>query len=306
MLTTFELFYDLAVAIQTQAQYRHLTAHHDQDRVAVEARLQQSLLQSFMPGEEFVDGPWRKTRVFFRNYVNRSHPAVTGDQMLQFLNDVEQRYPTDEERLSVLPELAERNLRGARLQELTHAMRVFTAQAPVAELGNATYPEWIEQRWVYWVNVETQDLDAEELLRDIRVLCHDKPTRIPGMGLPLTANFFADLRLRVFAKPDLHVTPIINFLTLGSGQLSAFLGVVRIAKVEAPLLRSNRRFSWLSDRGGLSPRVLDRLIYLIGSDNFRLDGTSCKRYAPQRRAMMLDALGSSGFISGHYQLEGFV
>jgi hypothetical protein len=300
MHTAFEILYDLAIELQVRPQFEALTSHHYTNRAAVEARLRRSILHTLMPGEA-VGTRWAKVRIFCRNYVNRAQPAVTGEQMLALLKTAEQRHGNDEERVAALPQLARESFRGPRIQELVTALQQITTSTGHAALGGLSYLEWIESRCLRWVSQPTQDLDADELLQEIRVLSADKPTKIPGMGLPLTANFFADMGLTAFAKPDLHVTPIVNLLTLGSGETEAFCGLIRIAKEESIRLANHHRFAWLQEAGGLRPRLLDRLIYLIGSDNFALDGTKCKRQAPERRRLMRDALISGGLVTSIYQ-----
>ena len=73
----------------------------------------------------------------------------------------------------------------------------------------------------------------------------------------------------------------------------AFKGLVKIAQIEQEKLSRNSKFQWLNDQGGLFPRHLDRLIYMIGSDNFLLNSEQSKRHAPDRRQLIKDALVSS-------------
>ena len=68
-------------------------------------------------------------------------------------------------------------------------------------------------------------------------------------------------------------------------------------------LRKNSKFHWLNEQGGLFPRHLDRLIYMIGSDNFLLNSQQSKRYAPNRRQLIRNALISSGLVSATYQAQ---
>jgi hypothetical protein len=49
-------------------------------------------------------------------------------------------------------------------------------------------------------------------------------------------------------------------------------------------------FDWLAREGGLDPRHIDRLIYLIGSDNDGLGGRKKKNEAPQCRGLMTQTL----------------
>lgn len=300
MSTAFEILYDLAIDIQVLAQWRKLTAHHSTDRAAVEALLRRHIVQTVMPGEA-IDSRWKKLRIFCRNYVNRAQPAVTDTQMQALLDVVEQTHTHDDARVAALAQTAAETFRGKRGDELAGALRQFTSEAPVPALGGLSYLDWIDSRWMHWSHQRTQDLDADALLRDIQVLSADKATKIAGIGLPLAANFFADLGLATFAKPDLHVTPIINLLVLGDGETEAFRGLIRIAKQEATQLERDPRFAWLLASGGLQPRFLDRLIYLIGSDNFQLNGVKKKRWAPERRRLMRDALLGGGLVSARYQ-----
>ena len=104
----------------------------------------------------------------------------------------------------------------------------------------------------------------------------------------------------MFVKPDLHVTPIANMLNLSAGEVDAFKGLVKIAQIEQEKLSRNSKFQWLNDQGGLFPRHLDRLIYMIGSDNFLLNSEQSKRHAPDRRQLIKDALVSGGMVSAKY------
>ena len=91
-------------------------------------------------------------------------------------------------------------------------------------------------------------------------------------------------------KPDLHVLPTIAAV-LGKRCLSpeeCIRELIVAAQREAPVVRATTGYGWLD--GGLFPRDIDRVIYLIGSDNFRLDGVRRKRSAPARRQLMVAAL----------------
>lgn len=300
MTTAFETLYYLAVELQTNPDFRHLTSHHNAaGREEVETRLRESILTLNMQGEGLIQ-QWDKVRVFCRNLVNRAQPAVRETDVKRVLKAVEDEHDSYEDRVTALPEIASRMLTGSRAAGYVSALRKITSDQVYSDLGNLTLLEWIDQRWVYWVNRPIEDLDVDELLHDIDILSVNKSTKIFGMGLPLAANFFADIGLRVFAKPDLHVTPIINLLQLQDGERSAFRGLVAIAKAENELLSHNRRFSWLMEMGGLYPRHLDRVIYLIGSDNYNLDGIKNKQQAPKRRELMRNALISAELIQVRY------
>lgn len=299
MTTAFEILYDLALDLQRNPSFAKFTFHHNPDRALVEASLRHGILESLMPGEA-VHSQWGKVRIFCRNFVNRAQPVVSSDQMHSLLQTVENLFQHDEDRIEALASMAASTFSVRRKNELVFALEKITSKKKIDYLSNLTYLEWIENRWFYWENKQIEDLDAEELLRDLQVLYFHTETKIPGMGLPLAANFFADMGLTAFAKPDLHVTPVVNMLTLQTGEVEAFEGVVKIAKIEHQKLIRNLRFSWLNDHGGLRPRHFDRLIYMIGSDNFLLNSHQSKRHAPQRRQLMREALIAGNFVSAKY------
>lgn len=300
MRTTFETLYHLAIELQTRPHLARLTAHHETDQQIVEAQLRRSILQTVIPGES-IDSPWQKMRIFCLNLVNRAQAVITTDQMRELLTRVESMTDVDAQRVLVLPQVATRSLSGRRASELIDALSLVTAAEKVANLGHQSYLEWIDQRWLYWVNKHVDDIDAEELLNDIHVLASDKQTRVPGIGIPLAANLFADLGLPAFVKPDLHVLPVANWLTFKDGEEAAIRGLVKIAQIENKALSWTSEFDWLQRHGGLWPRYLDRLIYLMGSDNFKLDGNQNRRQAPQRRELIRCALIESGIIQSRYQ-----
>jgi len=299
MTTVFEILYDLAIELQSNPSFKELTRHHNPDKASVESRLRNGICQMLMMGES-VDSKWGKTRIFCRNYVNRAQAVITPKQMLSLLSTVENLHPSEDERLAALANTAAATFEVRRKNELVLALKKFTSKEKIPSLNHGTYLEWIENRWIYWVNKQVHALESEELLSDLRVLYFNIKTKIPGMGLPLAANFFADMGATVFVKPDLHVTPIANMLTLSAGEVEAFKGLVKIVQIEREKLSRNSKFQWLNDQGGLFPRHLDRLIYLIGSDNFLLNSEQSKRHAPDRRQLIKDALVSGGMVSAKY------
>jgi hypothetical protein len=310
MPTLFEVLYDVALELRADPLHADLTHHHNPDRTAVEASLQGAITTLQMPDEEGHVSTWRIARVFCRNFfcrnfVNRAQPAVRPDLVKRVLDDVEATYPTDEERVTALPAAALQCFDGGRTAEMVAAIAKFTSPAPVAALGDVSYLAWVSQRSVHWQPKVARDLVADELLADIALLSGaHSPARIKGMGLPVTANFFADLGLPAFAKPDLHVVPIIGAVTFDFDETAVFRSIVRIVQTDCDRYGSRvGRFAWLNAVGGLMPRHLDRLIYLIGSDNFRLDGSRNTRQAPARRALMVRRLVDSGIIRSQYWEE---
>jgi hypothetical protein len=300
MSTVFELLYDLAIDIQVNPNFRNLTLHHGRGREQVEAQLQRSIAESVMPGER-TETQWHKVRIFCRNYVNRAMPFTSGERMLEMLNSFEQQHETQEFQSTHFVKFAHDYFKDMpKSADFDAALIKLTSPEPVAALQNISYLNWIERRWLYWINQSVHNLDAEEVLGDVSILSDNEETKIKGVGLPLAANFFADMGLSAFAKPDLHVRPIIQLLTLEDGDAKVLKSIIRICQAEDQALRSLIRFSWLSDLGGLWPRYLDRIIYLIGSDNHLLNGTRNRQSAPERRALMRKALIQSQMVSARF------
>lgn len=303
MLTAFETLYDLAVELQSNPSLKSLTLHHSPDKATVEARLREGILHTLM-ADEHLHSKWGKTRIFCRNYVNRAQGVVTPKQMVSLLATVEKLHPSEDERLAALASTAAATFDVKRKKELVFALEKITSREKLASLNHQSYLEWVENRWTYWINQQVDSIDIDELLCDLQVLYLNTNTKIPGIGLPLAANFFADMGVTMFVKPDLHVTPIANMLTLTDGEVEAFKGLVKIAKFEREKLLRISKFNWLNEQGGLFPRHLDRLIYMIGSDNFLLNSQQSKRYAPNRRQLMRNTLISGGLVSATYQAQG--
>lgn len=303
MTTAFSALFDLAIEIQANPRHAKLTRHHDSDRAAVFARLQRALLQDVMPGEGALTR-WQRLRIFCRNQVNRAQPPLSEAVVLETLNAIQRTHQNDDERIQALARTHDSQLQGSRPKEFVDAVARITNPEPINVLGGQNYLDWLDQRWFFWAHQNLQDLEVEMLLKDIDILSHEPVTKIPGMGLPLAANFMADMGLAAFAKPDLHVLPIVSLLQLSierrHEERDAFRGLIRIAKIEDSALSHNREFAWIQEHGGLWPRYLDRLIYLIGSDNFNLDGKKNMRQAPKRRELMRDTLISAGLIHARY------
>lgn len=303
MTTAFAVLFDLAVEIQSDPRYAKLTSHHDSDRNAVRTRMKWAILQSVMPGEAALIR-WQRLRIFCLNYINRAQPAVHLDAVKRMLTTIENAYSGEVERIEALANLQANQLGGSRPEEFIRALKLLTAKDPYPALGNLNYLDWLDERWLYWLGQRVEDLEENALLQDIDVLSKNPETKIPGMGLALAANLMADTGLSAFAKPDLHVLPVVRLLRFSvenrDEERHAFKGLIRISKIEHQILSREPDFAWLSDAGGLWPRFLDRLIYLIGSDNFNLDGVKQKIGAPKRRSLMRQALFETGLLDGRY------
>lgn len=309
MKTVFETFYTLAVDMLHIPELAHLTAHHRKTRAEAEAIVQAAVLLPCMPGESPGAGtPWSYVRVFARNYVNRAQPFVASTVMYDLLNAVE----LETEDLAARVELLITQLKGvvgSRADAFAATIRKLTSATQYEEFGAKSYLQWIEERWVYYQNYwdygrEQRELDVDELLRDIDYLSSHKNTGLSGIGLPLAANYFADLGLSVFAKSDVHTVPIISLLSLSvetkDRTRACFKDLIRIAQHERNELMHNRNFHWI--HGGLYPRNLDRIIYLIGSDKFQPEHSEKQKkvMAPQRRLLMRNALIREGLLTSEY------
>lgn len=303
MPTVFSTLFELAIELQSDPSLSRLTRHHDPDRASVRARLQRAIRQGVMPDEAALTR-WQRLRIFCRNHVNRAQPAVSDRVVKELLDSIETGHQDEEGRIHALANVHASQLSGTRPQEFVHALTCITDPTPRASLGHQSYLDWLDQRWIFWAQSQVQSLAVDALLQDIDILSHNEDTKIPGMGLPLAANFMADTGLSAFAKPDLHVMPIVSLLQLSierrNEERHAFRGLIQIAQLEDQALAHRHEFAWLQEAGGLWPRFLDRLIYLIGSDNFNLDGVKNKRHAPQRRALMRQALLEAGLLDGRY------
>ena len=306
MKTVFASLYALSIELLTRPEYSSLTEHQVSTREKAEALVRNAIVLPCMPGE-FPHDHWFFVRVFARNYVNRAQPFVASSVMLDALNCVERQYHELDARIEALIQDLH-GVVGMRADDFASAVRQLTAPTSYPEFEGKSYLDWIQERWHYYQNYWDYGngerlLNIEELLRDIDFIATKKTTKLKGIGLPLTANFFADLGLSVFAKPDLHTVPIINLLSLSVETKdiprNSFRELLRIAQLERRKLNTKRDFNWLA--GGLYPRQLDRMIYLIGSDDFFLNGKQQKKYmAPQRRVLMRNVLVAQGILSSEY------
>ena len=287
-MSAFVTLYDLALSILTapaNGEIGELTRHHYGTHQQAEDVLRAAILQRQMPGEN-PGTPWGTLRVFMRNLVNGSYPAIDADDMLGRLDRIEEAVQTFPERRDQLVASVTDSPR------LSSSLAAFLDQhhAP----GNATdYIGWVTGRLAAYSALPVGDINPQVVLCDLHTMATNLQTKIPGMGIPYAANFFADLGVRSVAKPDLHVKPTIEGL-LGHrcSKPTCIAEVIELAQHEAPAIQASPRFAWLA--GGLYPRDIDRIIYLIGSDNFLLNGDKNKRLAPRRRGLMLATLQQEG------------
>jgi hypothetical protein len=300
MLTVFESLYDLAIEIQLNPNLSYLTVHGGRDRNQVEAQLQSAIAKSVMFGER-IETHWHKVRIFCRNYVNRAIPFTSSDRMLNMLHGYEQIHsPQEFQPANFLAFTQDYFKNTPKSSDFIAALYKLTSPEPVPALQNLSYLEWLAQRWLYWVNKSVQTINANEVLSDVRVLSFNEDTKLKGAGLLVAANYFADMGLTAFAKPDLHVLPLIRLLTLEEGDSNALKSIIRICQAEDQALRSQNRFNWITNLGGLWPRYLDRIIYLTGSDNHLLNGVRNRQSTPERIALMRRALIQNNLVTARY------
>lgn len=283
-MSVFVTLYNLALAILTapaNSQLGKLTRHHYATHQRAEATLQTAILQRTMPGEE-PGTPWGILRVFMRNLVNGSYAAIDPDDMLGRLNRIEEETQNFFDRCNKLVASM------AGIPRLRRSLAAFLdpRHAPC----NATdYIDWVTGRLSAYSALPVGDIDPNVVLHDLCTMASSQDTKIPGMGIPYAANFFADLGVRSVAKPDLHVKPTVQGLFGRQFSKPACIAkVIELAKHESLELQESRCFAWLT--GGLYPRDIDRIIYLIGSDNFLLNGDRNRRLAPRRRELLLAKL----------------
>lgn len=287
-MSHFATLYNLAHRILTtpgQSSLGKLSRHSGKSDADAHELLQRAICQATMPGER-GDAPWAVVRVFMRNLVNRAYAPINGAEMVELLASVEA--DTDagqfQQRMEVLAERVTQ--RSSRLADSVATLRT------VEPVPGQSYVEWLMQRVAYYAALPIGQLDTEQVLRDVCVIAVDSRTKIPNIGVALAANLLADLGAPAFAKPDKHV--LLTMLALmppGSraDPMACIKKVIEVAKMESPVLAREADYQkWLL--GGLQPRHFDRLIYLIGSDNFLINGVQDKRCAPIRRQLMWTAL----------------
>jgi len=285
-MLTFETAFDLALRLLTASPdtaMGRLTKHHCPDEKTGFSLLQGAILQRVMPGEN-PSTRWGIVRIFMRNLVNRAQAPMTAEAMVKILNLISTKHEAETEQIAALTKAVSNT---QRLSDSLGAL-LDTRRAPE---GSSDYIEWLHNRVLFYTRMSVADIDAEIVLQDLRYMASHPATKIPNMGIALASNLFADLGVRVLGKPDLHVLPTISAVLGSRAPLSAEMCIrelIRMTQEESPYLMTNSFYSWLD--GGLYPRDIDRIIYLIGSDNFRLDGNRHKRSAPARRELMAQTL----------------
>lgn len=292
-MSHFATLYNLAHRMLTaprESTLGKLSRHSGKSDTDANETLQQAICQATMPGEQ-GDTPWGVVRVFMRNLVNRAYAPISGAEMVELLAMVEVDTDAGQfgQRMEMLAERVAQ--RSTRLADSVATLRT------VEPVRGQNYIEWLMQRTSYYASLPIDQLDPEQVLTDVCVIAVDSETKIPNIGVALAANLLADLGAPAFAKPDKHVLlTILALMPAGSrpDPKSCIKKVIEVAKLESPVLARDADYQkWL--QGGLQPRHFDRLIYLIGSDNFLLNGIQDKRCAPIRRQLMCAALtGSDG------------
>jgi hypothetical protein len=271
----FGTLYDTAIELFTAGKsgpWAGLSLHHLTEADA-HTTVRQALLQRRMPGES-TDTRFAILRVFLRNLVNTSYPRMSSEGMLDLLNTIEASATDEVARVALL-----RNALPSRLQDSLDAILASSRFE-----GMIDGLDWLGGRICHYGTLEnTATINPEGFINDVLVLSRGD-RKIPNMGIALAANLLADLGIRTAVKPDLHIKPTMAALGLGFNDADAIRAIIRIAQNEHAAVSQNPYFAWL---GGLYPRDIDRLIYLIGSDNLHLDGRRRKRKAPARRALMI-------------------
>ena len=269
--TLYQLAFELLTARPASPLYG-LTLHHYTDAAQAHQVLRAAILQRTMPGES-PETPWGLLRIFMRNLVNRAQAPIKPDDMLGLLGA-----------FTKMPE-------ADRHEGLLQALEGNKLHASLSQLLSQSGLAWLQARLRFYRQLEgnCRAINADDVIRDVQPLGTAGSRKIPNMGVPLAANLFADCGARAFAKPDLHVKPVVYALMGRKAKDEDCIRfLINAAQRETLAVAADPEFAWLD--GGLYPRDLDRLIYLIGSNNFLLDGQRMKRGAPARRELMIKRL----------------
>lgn len=298
MPVVFEVLYDIAVELQTNPKFKHLTRYHDPDRVAVESRLQTIINRLMLPGENLLNN-WGKLRIFCRNFVNPDLSFTDDRKVKDFLDQIEASYFSEDDRVRALINEVTSKLKHRRAGELSLALQKLCSPTKLSCLGSRTYLEWLDNRWRYWQPKDIEDVVIEELTADLGLMIFHPEAKIPGLTFVSAVRYFAELGLTTFSPPGHHVTVIMNFLTLSDGEDQAFNDLIRIAQIEKVKINS-KKFAWLKDGGGITPRNLERLIQVISTDSFSFDAVPDVSLALQRQRLIKDAFISFDIVSAQY------
>jgi len=192
----FKTLYDLGLQLLTAApdsDLGRLTVHHC-------INLEEA--EMFFGGSFAADDAWRGPkyslgilRVFMRNLVNRAQSPMPAQAMESLLNDISSQFQSELLRTKNLADHIENNarLRQSLLAVLEHG------HAPD---GCGDYIQWLSARIEEYRHMSVASIDPESVLHQLRQVAHDRPTKVPNVGIALAANLFADLGIRVVGKPD--------------------------------------------------------------------------------------------------------
>ena len=289
--TVFETLYNLAIDIRANRDYSTFTNFHTNCREEAQKSINADICTTTMPGES-PEGELGTVRIFARNFVNRSYAPAKEAAVKQWLGE----NLGDHTNIDSYIETLEQKQQFPGKDLVLTSVKQFVAHN---EYLKQPILSWLKNKRKEWNEIKVDALNPDNLIRDVDVICKKQYTKIDGMGFALTANLFCDIGVRVFAKPDIHVKPIIGLIGLMEhDDRMIFKALVDIVKFE-----STRIPTYLCDvlsPDGLYPRHLDRLIYLIGSDNHGLSGGGKKAFSRKRRQLMIKSLSSSGIINSNY------
>lgn len=302
-MSIFEILFKFAVELRTDERNSQFTAHHSTDKEKVITELKASILTGVMP-EESADSEWGIFRIFARNLVNRAQAPMQDGKLLSILNEAEGSVGNRKRLETVAKHIKNLCRQGLVKQSFADVIINVAENKDIPGKSKMSYLQWLATKKNYWAKREFSIEDNECLIKDLKVLYHDRQTKLSGMGLPLAANLFADLGVSNSAKPDLHVTPIINLLFLGHDEKprheEVFQNIRNLTNLERQKLKERKEFRWINRGTGLMPRHLDRILYLIGSDNFLLNGQKNKHKARVRRQLIVDQLVKNNIIKSLY------
>jgi hypothetical protein len=202
---------------------------------------------------------------------------------------------------------------------LANWIGIFTAHTNPT-IHCASWLDWVINRKTFWANQHFNQISINALKFDVMqfISLPNNTRRFPGMGFALGANFFADIGIVWFAKPDLHVNGILRLLGLlardGDADERNFDAIIKLTRIEARIINHIGRFQFLCNIDPsfvigdnpapcgprLYPRQIDRLIYLIGSDNHLLNDNKNRHQSKARHQLMVERLVQAGILGAAY------
>ena len=144
-------------------------------------------------------------------------------------------------------------------------------------LGLHTGVMYLEERFAMSADRIWAAVDSTTTAQEVATLSADARMHVTEFGPALSASFFADLGSEQFIKPDVHVVDVASAALGGAATATPEVSVAFVRRVAAEV--------------GLSPRAVDKLMFLACSQKFYLAGLPhSKRAANGGKADLLARL----------------